>query len=141
MIGITTGTGNVAQLTTRFGFAAGFGSNTFTFTVHRILPGEKKQIRVIDFKRKKTDDNVCRRVGLGGLLARRFAFQMSLHLQLKRKGEANRIPRHLVSNDPSPAAVFSDNRFCFGDDRLGVTFKKRTNWRFRKFSFTGQDFR
>jgi hypothetical protein len=60
------------QLTTRFGFAAGFGSNTFTFTVHRILPGEKKQIRVIDFKRKKTDEYVCRRVGLGGLLARRF---------------------------------------------------------------------
>ena len=137
MIGITTGTGNVAQLTTRFGFAAGFGSNTFT--VHRILPGEKKQIRVIDFKRKKTDEYVCRRVGLGGLLARRFAFQMSLHLQLKRKGEANRIPRHLVSNDPSPAAVFSDNRFCFGDDRLGVTLEKSCDRRCRKLGLVRQN--
>jgi hypothetical protein len=34
----------------------------------------RKQIRIIDFKRKKTDEYVCRRVGLGGLLARRFAF-------------------------------------------------------------------
>ncbi len=52
------GTGNDAQLTTRFGFAGGSGSNTFgrrrlalTFAA-KIVAGKKKQIRVSRFQTK-----------------------------------------------------------------------------------------
>ena len=40
----------------------------------KIIAIKKKQIRVVDFERNKTDEYVRRRVRLGGLLARRFAF-------------------------------------------------------------------